>query len=144
MYRFNWKFCWTYHVTRKSSCVNARGIPTAAYQVLHLFPEVGYPPAGVPPWPGLTGGLPKVGYPPPARVPPSQVWWGGGYSRWVTPGRGYLPPPHVWTDRLMDGQTRVKTLPSCRTTYAVSKNCPGDTEKTVNKFLPPTSEGWGR
>ena len=29
--------------TRKSSCVNARGIPTAAYQILHLFPQVGYP-----------------------------------------------------------------------------------------------------
>ena len=32
-----------YWITRKSSCVNARGIPTAAYQVLHLLPEVGYP-----------------------------------------------------------------------------------------------------
>ena len=28
------------------------------------------------------------------------------------------PPPPLWTDRLMDGQTRVKTLPSRRTTYA--------------------------
>ena len=74
---------------RKSSCVNARGIPTAAYQVL---PEVGYPPwarsdeggtwGGVPPSRGTPqpgpmggtqggvtplarsdGGVPKVGYP---------------------------------------------------------------------------------
>ena len=30
---------------------------------------------------------------------------------------GWVPPP-PWTDRLMDGQTRVKTLPSRRTTYA--------------------------
>ena len=30
-------------ITRKSSCVNARGIWTAAYQVVHLLPEVGYP-----------------------------------------------------------------------------------------------------
>ena len=49
------------HNTRKSSCVNARGIPTAAYQVLHVLTEVGYPPVGVPPHqgtpcPGLTGG----------------------------------------------------------------------------------------
>ena len=28
------------------------------------------------------------------------------------------PPPPLWTDRWMDGQTRVKTLPSRRTTYA--------------------------
>ena len=65
-----------------SSCVNARGIPTAAYQVLHLFPEVGYPPAGVPPS--------RQG------VPPSQVWWGVpevGYPlAGVPPSRGYLPP----------------------------------------------------
>ena len=32
-------------------------------------------------------------------------------------GYGYPPPP-LWTDRLMEGQTRVKTLPSRRTTYA--------------------------
>ena len=29
--------------------------------------------------------------------------------------------PPLWTDRLMDGQTRVKTLPSRRTTYAGGK-----------------------
>ena len=31
---------------------------------------------------------------------------------------GMGTPPPLWTDRLMDGQTRVKTLPSRRTTYA--------------------------
>ena len=86
--------------------MNARGIPTAPYQVLHLLPEVGYapsrypwpgprgryprwgtphqgtPPIGVCPWPGLTGGIPEVGY------PPSQVW--RGYPRWGTPPLGYL------------------------------------------------------
>ena len=52
--------------TRKSSCVNARGIPTAAYQVLL---------GGVPslfqgtPLPGLTGGVPGV---PPIGVPPTR------------------------------------------------------------------------
>ena len=38
-------------LTRKSSCVNARGIPTAAYQILHLL---SYPGVGVPhPWTGV-------------------------------------------------------------------------------------------
>ena len=43
--------------TRKSSCVNARGIPTAAYQLLHRVPS--------PPGLDLTGGgvVPEVGYP---------------------------------------------------------------------------------
>ena len=33
---------------------------------------------------------------------------------------GWVPP--LWTDRLMDGQTCVKTLPSRRTTYAGGNN----------------------
>ena len=93
--------------------MNARGIPTAAYQVLHLLPVVGYHPIQV--W-RRGGGFPEVGYPP-ARsdgaylgwgtpcmgtplarshggiqggVHPSQVWW-GGYPRWGTPQQGYLP-----------------------------------------------------
>ena len=68
--------------TRKSSCVNARGIPTAAYQVLpeggypppgqvqwggYLRPEVEYPQSGGYPQPGLTG-VSEVGYPQ-QRVP---------------------------------------------------------------------------
>ena len=84
--------------TRQSSCVNARGIPTAAYQVLHLlsYPGVGVaryplswlgvppPPqldlAGVPPW--LAGYPPThVGYPPPG---PGQD--GGGYPVRTTEG----------------------------------------------------------
>ena len=64
----------TFLTTRKSSCVNARGIPTAAYQVLH---------------PGWTW----LRYPPPPRCGQTDGW--------------------------MDGQTRVKTLPPRRTTYAV-------------------------
>ena len=70
-------------ITRKSSCVNARGIPTAAYQVLHLLSCTGYL-AGVSPCPRLDGdtpcprldgvspGLNLAGYPP----PPSKVGWG--------------------------------------------------------------------
>ena len=62
--------------TRKSSCVNGRGIPTAAYQVLlggvppppparsdRGGPEVGYPPHRGTPRPGLTGRYPRWGTP---------------------------------------------------------------------------------
>ena len=88
--------------------MNARGIPTAAYQVLHLLPEVGYPPTGVPPHPGLMGGypswgIPHQGIPHQGTPPPSQVQWG-------VPEMGYPPPswldlagvpplPQVWTDK---------------------------------------------
>ena len=53
--------------------MNARGIPTVAYQVLHLFPEVGYTPGRVPSPPVRSdrGGVPQVGYPP-AGVPPAK------------------------------------------------------------------------
>ena len=50
--------------TRKSSCVNARGIPTAAYQVLHML---SYPGGG-------GGGDRYLGVPP----PPSGPGWGVG------------------------------------------------------------------
>ena len=82
--------------------MNARGIPTAAYQVLHLLPEVGYPP-----WPSSTGegGLPEVGYPsrqgyppgqvqpgvPPARVPPRARSYEGTLGG-VPPWQGYPWP----------------------------------------------------
>ena len=61
--------------TRTSSCVNARGIPPAAYQILHLLPNLG---GGVPtlaggylPWPG--GTYPRWGYLPWPGVPPARV-----------------------------------------------------------------------
>ena len=86
--------------TRKFSCVNARGIPTAAYQVL---PEVVYPPHRVPHPDTLQ--LDLAGVPPPqldlARVLP--------------------PPPGV--DRRMDGWTDTcQNITFLRTTYAVGKN----------------------
>ena len=66
---------WTFFKTRKSSCVNSRGIPTAAYQVLHML---SYPGGRYLPWPG--------GYLP----------WPGGYLPWWgVPTLGY--PPHIWT-----------------------------------------------
>ena len=102
--------------------MNARGIPTAAYQVLHLLSEVGYPPparsdggstqggvplpAGVPParsdrdvtqgrvppWPGLTGST-QGGVPLPARSDRGVIK--GGVLPWpgLTGGtRGGVPP----------------------------------------------------
>ena len=45
-----------YSQPKKSSCVNARDIPTVAYQVLHLLPEVGYPPGSGTPRPRPMGG----------------------------------------------------------------------------------------
>ena len=81
-----------YIKTRKSSCVNARGIPTAAYHVLHLLTKVGYPSiqvqlGGTPPW------VPQSGYPPlgtlvgvpPVRLTPS------GYPQLGYPLSGYPP-----------------------------------------------------
>ena len=89
--------------------MNARGIPTAAYQVLHLLPEVGYPPpAGVPPWPGPTEGegVPEVGYPLPAGGTPWLDLAGvAPPPAGPGPGRGTPPPTNGW----MNGQTCVKT-----------------------------------
>ena len=100
--------------------------------LMGVVPKVEYPPGQV--W----WEVPKVGYPPPIRVPPSQVWYGGtwggiplvgvppsqvwqgvpevGYPP-AGPGRGTpphldlagVPPLWVWTDRIITGQTRVKT-----------------------------------
>ena len=117
----------SWYTTRKSSCVHARGIPTTAYQVLHLFPKVGsgqiwwgwYLRWGTPQqgysWPGPKGeGVPEVGYPL-AGVPPARSK--GGYLRWGTPRPGPMggtwdgvPPGWTWlgypplgVDRQMDG-----------------------------------------
>ena len=87
-----------FHLIRKYSCVNTRGIPTAAHQVLHMLSCTGggggtpeYPPcldlAGVPSQLDMAGvhpirpgwgtppswGTPWLGYPLPAGVPPG---WG--------------------------------------------------------------------
>ena len=121
------------------------GVPPG--QIRLGVPEVGYPCQGTP-WPGSTRGT-QSGVPPirlpPARsdwggiwggVPLGQVWLGGVVPKLGFPRQGYPPPPSwtwlgyppTWTwpgtlplgvDRQNDGQTRVKTLPSRRTTYAV-------------------------
>ena len=82
--------------TRKSSCVNARGIPTTAYQLLHLLSCTG---RGYPCWgrPSLAGGYPGV---PPhldlAGVTPHQTW--PGYPL-AGPGQG---TPHQVRYPLLD------------------------------------------
>ena len=74
-------------ITRKSSCLNARGIPTAAYQVL---PRWGTPPPGKSDGGGTRGGVPPqrwgtpLGYPP-VRIPHQ------GTPHWGTPLVG-IPP----------------------------------------------------
>ena len=80
-------------------------------------PWAGYPPGRVSPQQGTPLAGPGRVPPPagPGRVPPRCLSHGilgnvaKHYGIWV-------PPPPV--DRQMDGQTRVKTLPSRRTTYA--------------------------
>ena len=69
-------------LTRKSSCVNARGIPTAAYHVLHLL---SYPGGGEGVYP-----IPGQGEVSPSWYPlPILTWLGRGYP---IPGLG-VPPP---------------------------------------------------
>ena len=88
-------------LTRKFSCVNARGIPTVAYQVLPRWgtpparsnregvPRVGYPLPGSWLWEGVPG-VPPLGYPS-IRVPPS---WLQGVPR-VPPCPGSRGVPGV-------------------------------------------------
>ena len=120
--------------TRKSSCVNARGIPPAVYWVLLLLSYLGTPPPqGTPPsWPGREGG----GYL--TRVPPHpDLAGGGGYLTRVPPQQGTPPvsaPWHsgkcckalwdmgtpLWTDRLMDRHVSKHYLPVVLRTRAVN------------------------
>ena len=107
--RFCFREVYIYLNTRKSSCVNARGIPPAAYQVLHLlsYPGGTYPGRGVP---ILAGGVP-------------------------TPSldRGYLP---IWTwpgyPLGVNRQTPVKTVPSpILRMRAVARNIPKWAKSTL-------------
>ena len=109
--------------TRKSSCVNARGIPPRRVVSTPSVVLPGYPPPG-----GVPGQVPPPGgYP--VRYPP----WGGWYPvRYPPPGGvpGPSPLPHgilgnvakhygIWVPPPRCGQTnKVKLLPSRRTTYA--------------------------
>ena len=89
--------------TRKSSCVNARGIPPAVYWVLLLLSYLGTPPpqAGYPPRPDLAeegGQIPDQGTPQQGNPPPHfDLAWGGtwpGYplAGYPPAGPGRVPP----------------------------------------------------
>ena len=98
--------------TRKLSCVNARDIPTAAHQVLHML----FYPGGYLPWLGGGGYLPwHTPHPNLARegrVPTLAR----GYLPWGTPPiytwLGYTPPPsRPGRGTPLPGVNRLKTLP---------------------------------
>ena len=75
LYSVNVPLHWS---TRKSSCVNTRGIPPAVYWVLLLLSYLGTPPLS---WPGQGEGT-WLGYPPPDL---------GGVPDQITPQAGYPP-----------------------------------------------------
>ena len=95
-------------LTRQSSCVNARGIPPAAWRVLLLLSQPGRgdlipglgPDGGGYPIPGPDGGNPSL-----ARVTPPHLGldlgWGtpphldlaGVLPIWTWPGYPHSPPP---------------------------------------------------
>ena len=105
-----WKYIWTHpencvyqskystlpmknlnkYITRRSSCVNARGIPTTAYQVLHVL-SCPCTPAWGTPHPDLAGGIPQV---PLAGVHPPVLTWPGGTLSWGTPLPSYFHNRH--------------------------------------------------
>ena len=88
-------------------------------------PLAGYPPR-VPPPPGrVPPGYPHQGTPPPGYHPWLDL---AGYPPWAAPWHSGKCCKALWdmgtppVDRQMEGQTRVKTLPSRRTTYVGGKN----------------------
>ena len=125
--------------TRKSSYVNARGIPPAVYWVLLLLSYLATPWAGYPPWQGTPQqGTPWQGTPqqgtPPAGYPPSWTWQ--GTPPWLDLA-GYPPfcpmafwemlqsimdmgtPSPLWTDRWKDRHLSKHYLPVVLRTRAV-------------------------
>ena len=100
------------------------------------YPQAGYPPGVCPMafWEILQS-IMGYGYPP--GICPMAFWemlqsiMGYGYPPWCLPHgilgnvakhNGIWVPPCRQTDWWMEGQTRVKTLPSRRNTYAGGKN----------------------
>ena len=123
-----------------------RTLPGGSGYPLGGYPAGGYPAGGV--WVPPLGGYPAGGMPcrgvgvPTSMVSKLQLSSSGvswpyiglmphgimgnvakhhGSKKKKKKIMGWVPLP-LWTDRLMDGQTRVKTLPSRRTTYAGGKN----------------------
>ena len=94
-------------------------VPPGRVLLPSRVPPTGYPPAGYPPT-----GYPPVGYPwqgtPPGwtwqGTPPVSAPWHSGKCCKALWDMG-TPPVDRQSDGWMEGQTRVKTLPSRRTTY---------------------------
>ena len=84
------------------------GIPPVCHMefwvMLQSIMGYGYPPR-----------LDLAGYPPPPPVCRMEFWV-------MLQSIMGIGTPLLWTDRWMEGQTRVKTLPSRRTTYAGGNN----------------------
>ena len=113
--------------------MNARGIPTAAYQVLHLLSctRWGTPPptVGVPSLARSSagGGYPRWGTPHWDTPQPGPM--GGWYPRWSTPWSGY-PPGQVW-----QGGTQGGVPPPSQVWW-------GGTRGGYPRWVPP-GPGWG-
>ena len=104
-----------------------QGTPQAGNSPCQGTPQADYPPGRVPP--SRAPPLPRQGTSPaePGRVPPPppvSVPWHSGKCCKALWDMGTLP-----VDRQMEGQTRVKTLPFRRTTYA------GGKYKVCNTYL---------
>ena len=78
--------------TRKSSCVNARGIPPAVYWVLLLLSYLGTPPSWPGRWGTQLGGVPTWVHPPGWAPPPGKVTLGRVPPQLGTPRQGTPPP----------------------------------------------------
>ena len=121
-------------LTRKSSCVNARGIPPARGRKM-LTPPLAGPD---PPWPAGPDPPPLAGPdPPPAgltfdlKPPPGWTWHPPSWiDLWPDPPSWTWPPrldwPLTWppldlTPPRCELTNKVKLLPSRRTTYAGGK-----------------------
>ena len=141
--------------TRKSSCVNARGIPPAVYWVLLLLSYLGTPPS----WPGWGGTWP--GYPPWQGTPPGQgtppvLTWPGGYLTRVPPWQGTPPqgtpparpgrvPPQQGTPLAGPGRVPPSRVPPWQGTppagYPPSR-VPPPPSWTWQGTPPPVSAPW--
>ena len=129
----------------------ARRVASNPYIVLTGYsPPAGHPPGqgtppqpGYPPWPGYPPpGYPPARVPPLGRVPPSWTWqgtppaapWHSGKCCKVLWDMG-TPPVDRQIDGWMEGQTRVKTLPSRRTTYTGGKKTNASSEDRTQDLL---------
>ena len=113
--------------TRKSSCMNARGLLTTAYQVLlsGVLPLLGYPHQDTP-LARSDKGVSKVGYPPSQGTPHQ------GTPCWGTPHQG--TPTWTWLGYPLPGPG--SGTPPTWTWLGYPLPGPGS-------GIPPPGPGWG-